>query len=66
MMTETEESAMALLLYMDSVATAAKIGNPMAKPYLDAEAIQIMPDGVCIYHRDRFVAVMAKLLAEMR
>lgn len=58
------ESAMALLLYMDAVATSAKTGSPLALPYLEADAIEIMPDGVCIYHRERFLTVMTKQIME--
>jgi hypothetical protein len=59
------DSGLALLLYMDLIATACKTGNPIAEPYLAAEAIEIMPDGVAIYRQDRFVAVMADQVAKL-
>jgi len=60
-----EESAMALFLFMDLVATAAKTGDPLAVPFLEAEAIQVMPDGVVIYRRDRFAKVMSEMISKM-
>lgn len=57
------DSAMALLLFMDLVATAVKTGNPLAKPFVEAKAITIMPDGVAIYDQPKFRAVMTHLFS---
>lgn len=61
-----DDSAMALLLFMDLVATAVKTGNPLARPFIEAEAITIMPDGVAIYDQPKFRAVMAQLVSRIR
>ncbi len=62
---EKKEAAMLLLLYMQTIADACKAGNPIAQPYLDAEAIQVNSKGVVSYHRERFLRVMAEEMAKL-
>ena len=46
------------------IAQAALAGDPIAQPYLDADAVRIL-DGKPAFHKERFLALMAKEIAEV-
>jgi len=54
---DVEEPALNLLRTMGALGKAAVDGDPIAKPFLDADAIRV-ENGVTSFHRDRFLALL--------
>ena len=61
---EIKETALILLAFMELIGQAALAGDPIAQPYLDADAVRIL-DGKPAVHKERFLALMAKEIAEV-
>lgn len=57
------EHAQILLRFMVLIEDAVKAGDPIAKPYLEAEAVRL-ENGVVAFHKDWFPEVLAKHLED--
>lgn len=59
-----DERALALLQTMVALGKAAVEGDPIAKPFLDADAIRISADGTPSFHKDRFLKLLADQMSK--
>jgi hypothetical protein len=49
---------------MVALGKAAVEGDPIAKPFLDADAIRISADGTPSFHKDRFLKLLADQMSK--
>jgi len=56
----TSDRAMRLLEFLATVEEWAKAGDPRARPYFDADAIQWKDDGQLAFHQTRFILVVMR------
>jgi hypothetical protein len=54
---DIEERALNLLRTMGALGKAAVDGDPIAKPFIEADAIRV-ENGVPIFHKERFLATL--------
>ena len=60
---DIKERALNLLRTMGALGKPAVDGDPIAKPFLDADAIRV-DNGVPSFHKDRFLATLFDVMSK--